>query len=31
MADLILHHYPMSPFAEKMRSMLGYIMKKTEK
>ena len=24
MADLILHHYPMSPFAEKVRLMLGY-------
>lgn len=24
MADLILHHYPMSPFAEKARLMLGY-------
>lgn len=24
MADLILHHYPMSPFAEKIRLMLGY-------
>jgi glutathione S-transferase len=24
MQDLILYHYPMSPFAEKMRAMLGY-------
>ena len=24
MADLILHHYPMSPFSEKVRAMLGY-------
>ncbi len=24
MADLILHHYPMSPFAEKMRLVMGY-------
>ncbi len=24
MPDLILHHYPMSPFSEKMRAMLGY-------
>lgn len=24
MAELILHHYPMSPFAEKVRLMLGY-------
>jgi len=24
MSDLILHHYPMSPFAEKVRLMLGY-------
>jgi glutathione S-transferase len=24
MPDLILHHYPLSPFAEKVRSMLGY-------
>ena len=24
MNDLILHHYPMSPFAEKVRLMLGY-------
>ena len=24
MADLILHHYPTSPFAEKARLMLGY-------
>ena len=24
MADLILHHYPSSPFAEKVRLMLGY-------
>lgn len=24
MPDLILHHYPMSPFSQKMRSMLGY-------
>lgn len=24
MADLILHHYPMSPFSEKIRAMLGY-------
>ena len=24
MADLILHHYPMSPFAEKIRLVLGY-------
>ena len=24
MSDLILHHYPMSPFSEKIRSMLGY-------
>lgn len=24
MADLILHHYPTSPFAEKVRLMLGY-------
>ena len=24
MADLILHHYPTSPFAEKIRSVLGY-------
>ncbi|MBX3611409.1 MAG: glutathione S-transferase family protein [Hydrogenophaga sp.] len=24
MHDLILHHYPMSPFAEKARSMLGF-------
>lgn len=24
MTDLILHHYPMSPFSQKMRSMLGY-------
>ena len=24
MADLILHHYPTSPFAEKLRLMLGY-------
>lgn len=24
MSDLILHHYPMSPFAEKIRSILGY-------
>ena len=23
MADLILHHYPLSPFAEKIRLMLG--------
>lgn len=23
MSDLILHHYPMSPFSQKMRSMLG--------
>jgi glutathione S-transferase len=24
MPELILHHYPMSPFAQKIRSMLGY-------
>lgn len=24
MSELILHHYPMSPFSEKARSMLGY-------
>ena len=24
MSDLILHHYPTSPFAEKMRTVLGY-------
>ena len=24
MSDLILHHYPMSPFSEKIRAMLGY-------
>jgi glutathione S-transferase len=24
MPDLILHHYPMSPFSQKVRSMLGY-------
>ena len=24
MADIILHHYPMSPFAEKIRLVLGY-------
>jgi len=24
MTDLILHHYPMSPFSQKTRSMLGY-------
>ena len=24
MADLILHHYPASPFAEKIRAILGY-------
>lgn len=24
MPDLILHHYPMSPFSQKIRSMLGY-------
>ena len=24
MADLILHHYPTSPFAEKVRLVLGY-------
>lgn len=24
MSEFILHHYPMSPFAEKMRAMLGY-------
>lgn len=24
MTDLILHHYPMSPFSQKMRSMLGH-------
>jgi len=24
MSEFILHHYPMSPFAEKMRTMLGY-------
>jgi glutathione S-transferase len=24
MSDLILHHYPQSPFAEKMRLILGY-------
>ena len=24
MTDLILHHYPMSPFSEKIRAMLGY-------
>ena len=24
MSDLILHHYPMSPFSEKIRVMLGY-------
>lgn len=24
MPDLILHHYPMSPFSEKIRAMLGY-------
>ena len=24
MADLILHHYPMSPFSEKVRAILGY-------
>lgn len=24
MSDLILHHYPMSPFAEKIRAVLGY-------
>ncbi len=24
MSSLILHHYPMSPFAQKIRSMLGY-------
>jgi glutathione S-transferase len=23
-SDLILHHYPMSPYAEKMRALLGY-------
>ena len=23
MADLILHHYPLSPFAEKIRLILG--------
>ncbi|MGM0449635.1 MAG: glutathione S-transferase family protein [Pseudomonadota bacterium] len=24
MADFVLHHYPMSPFSEKVRAMLGY-------
>ena len=24
MSELILHHYPMSPFAEKVRLMLGF-------
>ncbi len=24
MSELILHHYPASPFAEKVRLMLGY-------
>lgn len=24
MSDLILHHYPLSPFSEKIRAMLGY-------
>jgi glutathione S-transferase len=24
MSDLILHHYPTSPFAEKVRLILGY-------
>jgi len=24
MSDLILHHYPTSPFAEKIRMVLGY-------
>ena len=24
MSAIILHHYPMSPFSEKMRAMLGY-------
>ena len=24
MADLILHHYPTSPFSEKIRLVLGY-------
>lgn len=24
MQDLVLHHYPMSPFSEKIRAMLGY-------
>ncbi|WP_369600645.1 glutathione S-transferase family protein [Hahella sp. SMD15-11] len=24
MADLILHHYPLSPYSEKVRAMLGY-------
>ena len=24
MPTLILHHYPMSPFSEKIRAMLGY-------
>ena len=24
MTDIILHHYPASPFAEKVRAMLGY-------
>ena len=24
MSDLILHHYPSSPFAEKIRLVLGY-------
>ena len=24
MADLILHHYPTSPFAEKIRTILGF-------
>ena len=24
MADLILHHYTISPFAEKMRLVMGY-------
>ena len=24
MSAIILHHYPMSPFAEKVRAMLGF-------
>jgi len=24
MSDLILHHYPMSPFSEKIRAVLGF-------